>query len=1199
MRSIADLLNALHVLLFYYLRKSADYRMFSFSGAWSQPVPYSADRTEVDTFLAGLTLPGSTGTNSEFIINFDDSDSDGERVQTQPAQVQPRSGVNRIGVAGDKSISRNLTPPNGNLETLRRRVGRTTGMSHNKTTVNTRAGTMVRPASVSKSPTPRQDTQIETLRQLIAVKESQINQSKRVSQLPESRSRAAAGGLIQGATVGTQKVGRTAGNPLAVNSASKTQFKKKPRISNLLHVDPRLSNIQANEAELSERGRGNVDALVSGKSSDHQVSTGPSEGTAAIEQADVAVLGAKESGISSFRSVEEVRNIAPSRGAVVIPAVAAAEPSRTGTSRGTAAAVSTEPGSSGIKLVESGRRNTSGVPVIDLGVTKPGNGESLQIAPKTTNTGETACIQSADAMPAGPPTQPGGNGPASSSVVSGERHLEPIRSEQAKGLSLKRRGEDSTEHQKKHQLDRSFNVIIQPSGRPGSDSVYLGNSISKSANHVVDLSADEDKLLAKRQRTGDHSPQVFSAAEHTAACLPSLSSLPERRSKAEFCPSRPSPTDQVEKCRGESRIRDPTNVPFSASNLRVDDQQSQKHKTLEENVSSKTADIPSKSTLRDSSGLHVQRPTSAHFSNSQGEDSQLIRNGENMSEMVNATPSRVLEAQETDNHHFTKVEGGGVSCGSLQPSRDLSNTNFVSTTDAAGIQIMNNDGIKMRPSAITSTHIVQSEVPDKLSLRDNLESAPNPGDPGGYNPWPALQRFEAGGSHLEHLSMQHTVVGGSAGHSLENLREEEDSVDKDLEEAQAHRRDCELRERELRRAYREAQIALSAANARCEALSQRRKYLSVQVLTAELHGLQQPSFSILSNNNSLVPFDPFNKITLPRNTEVPYPAYPSTVGVTAKPSTDHQLGVHRVLNKQEARILSSAQVDAQTLKVSSSSADTEILEENLGRTTHHGTRLSGGHIPSTEEATVGDKNALSDKDGAPHYVFCAEGEVSKSTNGESATSSQTLKIKKHTETIVSSDAAGQGELRLNNSVDLQDSSHEDKDPQNRSMVIHYNDISVPGSKDGRHTPFPSTSIGQMQAQVAETEVDKEILDAREIVSSTLKTDRGLLDQEETRTAFGSNQCVQIMHTPGQGPFEDSGEVIRVSNSTMQKPSTTGMHESHCRRCLLLKAGCCWGYLCLSTDETLIIVDVKLTIKPLICFSIIAFVESHDALLPRH
>jgi hypothetical protein len=118
---------------------------------------------------------------------------------------------------------------------------------------------------------------------------------------------------------------------------------------------------------------------------------------------------------------------------------------------------------------------------------------------------------------------------------------------------------------------------------------------------------------------------------------------------------------------------------------------------------------------------------------------------------------------------------------------------------------------------------------------------------------------------------------------------------------------------------------------------------------------------------------------------------------------------------------------------------------------------------------------------------------------------------------------------------LEDFLQKDQDPLNRSMAALDNAAAVSGDKGGFHTPFTSTSIGQVQAEVIETEVDKEALGAREMVSSTLKTDRGLLEQEETRTASG---IAQFLHPPGQESFEDSGEVIRGCRSPIQKPSTT-------------------------------------------------------------
>lgn len=124
----------------------------------SQPASLPGDRAEADKFLASLALPErKTGTNSEFIINFDDSDSDGERVQTQGAQVQSRIDVNRSATRGNKLVSRTLTP-NGYPE-LNRLRGRKAGMANEKTTVNTKAGTSVRPASGGKSSPSHPDTQ--------------------------------------------------------------------------------------------------------------------------------------------------------------------------------------------------------------------------------------------------------------------------------------------------------------------------------------------------------------------------------------------------------------------------------------------------------------------------------------------------------------------------------------------------------------------------------------------------------------------------------------------------------------------------------------------------------------------------------------------------------------------------------------------------------------------------------------------------------------------------------------------------------------------------------------------------------------------------------------------------------------------------------------------------------------------------------
>ena len=61
---------------------------------------------------------------------------------------------------------------------------------------------------------------------------------------------------------------------------------------------------------------------------------------------------------------------------------------------------------------------------------------------------------------------------------------------------------------------------------------------------------------------------------------------------------------------------------------------------------------------------------------------------------------------------------------------------------------------------------------------------------------------------------------------LQSLIEMEESLEKDLEEAQEHRHRCEIEERNALKAYRKAQRALIEANARCTDLYRRREHYS-------------------------------------------------------------------------------------------------------------------------------------------------------------------------------------------------------------------------------------------------------------------------------------------------------------------------------------------------------------------------------------
>eukprot|EP00250_Pteridium_aquilinum_P012053 c20480_g1_i2 orf=807-7724(-) len=94
---------------------------------------------------------------------------------------------------------------------------------------------------------------------------------------------------------------------------------------------------------------------------------------------------------------------------------------------------------------------------------------------------------------------------------------------------------------------------------------------------------------------------------------------------------------------------------------------------------------------------------------------------------------------------------------------------------------------------------------------------------------------------LQGVSNQRLEYGNDA---LWKLQEEEDAIDKELEEAQQSRRRCEVREHFARRQYREAQEALHSANLRCEMLFQKREILSASVKAAQVR--------LYSNKSSLM-----------------------------------------------------------------------------------------------------------------------------------------------------------------------------------------------------------------------------------------------------------------------------------------------------------------------------------------------------------
>ncbi|CAM6033052.1 unnamed protein product [Sphagnum compactum] len=119
----------------------------------------------------------------------------------------------------------------------------------------------------------------------------------------------------------------------------------------------------------------------------------------------------------------------------------------------------------------------------------------------------------------------------------------------------------------------------------------------------------------------------------------------------------------------------------------------------------------------------------------------------------------------------------------------------------------------------------------------------------GYALWPPLHQLQAATNQLEPSGIHGPIWSIDSAREggmqlLQRLQEDEDAVDKALEEAQVRRRKCEVSEREARRLYQDAKTALASANALCDALLHQRKLLSAQLHAAELRMLQLPPFTV-------------------------------------------------------------------------------------------------------------------------------------------------------------------------------------------------------------------------------------------------------------------------------------------------------------------------------------------------------------------
>ncbi|XP_024375646.1 uncharacterized protein [Physcomitrium patens] len=810
-------------------------------GSRLQPIPLSEDCMQTNDFQAALYLSRTADHNEKLIINIDDSDSEEERPIAKPVQILSRGGVDQVKAAGGRPTSGTHTLACADSD-VKRRVKQTNGVRFTNTTLNTKTGPIMRPALISKLPPPRTETKIETLRQLDAAKENKFLQRNRVSRLSEPRSKASPGVLEQGSNEGTQRISKASGINVAVNRSSRT-LKRKLRPANAAFIDLVFGSFQSIDAELTECGARNVcDADLTPKSSDFQSSTGIPDEIAMNQQADYSVKTEKNSETCSFGISKESKNIVSCGDFSFSKASTAAESSRTTVCGGTVAAPSVEPPLFGIKVVEFGTKNTSGIQEIESGVTESRNVEKIQISFQNLTAEKVVYNNFANVPTVGTPTLPGRSCAAISSGILSELHLESTQLRQTRSSSLKRRVptcDESTEQKKEHSWDQSSDTLLSILARPGPD------SLSRVANHIV---ADDDKMLLKRRRIDEHVRRARDT-EHAAANSLSFSFLSKQRSRPQSCSPGPPSTGHVKHRRDESRSFCQTNAPVSVSYIHVHGQHYQ----------------------------HAQKHC---------------------------------------------AQDGVVSSGILK--------------------VMFNGGKNILPPSFATSLVVQIVVPDEPSLQSNQALAPSSEDPGDCDPWSCWHQHGSGKSHLNHLRIQSSVTGGSASNFLDKLREEANRVDKDLEEAKANRGDCVTQERELCKAYHDAQTALRAATARCETLFQSRKFLRVLVQIAELILFQQASYSMYDNR--LVPHD---KGTVPRILELSSLSYTTMVRNSSTPLTGQKLDCHVGISgnvtsaAQGTWIRSSAQVNKKTFERSSSKADTEILEGKLDKAIYHVIQLSG------------------------------------------------------------------------------------------------------------------------------------------------------------------------------------------------------------------------------------------------------------------
>uniref|UniRef100_A0A0E0RIV3 Putative zinc-finger domain-containing protein n=1 Tax=Oryza rufipogon TaxID=4529 RepID=A0A0E0RIV3_ORYRU len=155
---------------------------------------------------------------------------------------------------------------------------------------------------------------------------------------------------------------------------------------------------------------------------------------------------------------------------------------------------------------------------------------------------------------------------------------------------------------------------------------------------------------------------------------------------------------------------------------------------------------------------------------------------------------------------------------------------------------------------ITSVRAGANVEMSSIQVKDNMLSTWNGQHimPADTSTVPNLRpQLGPGVENAENCGDQIVITGQNT--SLLSLLEMEEFQERELEDAQEHRRKCEVEEREALRAYRRAQRALIEANERCAILRRKRELCSAQVhgFIAENSSLAQP-LSIQNAGHGLV-----------------------------------------------------------------------------------------------------------------------------------------------------------------------------------------------------------------------------------------------------------------------------------------------------------------------------------------------------------